>query len=92
MNNTDKLLPRERVCLMNAIAERDKIISEKDRLIDYYRRTAEIATERRIRERHDRSERRKDMIALAVVIIAAAYGVVLMCNALVQTVLWASGM
>ena len=69
MNTEKKLIPRERVCLMNAIAERDKLISEKDRLIDYYRRTAEIATERRIRERHDRSERRKDIIAWAVLAV-----------------------
>lgn len=32
MNTEKKLIPRERVCLMNAIAERDKLISEKDRL------------------------------------------------------------
>ncbi len=89
MNNTDKLLPRERVCLMNAIAERDKLIAEKDRLIDYYRRTAEIATERRIRERHDRSERRKDIIAFAVLLLViSAVFVPMMLGALRQLNLW----
>lgn len=69
MNKTSNLKPIERTRYLNAIAERDKLIAEKDRLIDYYRRTAEIATERRIRERHDRSERRKDIIAWAVLAV-----------------------
>jgi len=73
MNTEKKLNGRERVYLLNIIAEQNAAheaeLAEKDRLIDYYRRTAEIATERRIRERHDRSERRKDIIAWAVLAV-----------------------
>ena len=92
MNNTDKLLPRERVYLMSAVAERDKLIGEQQREIDHYKRQYEIAVRRKLKERHDRTERRKDIITLAVLMIAGAYGVILACNAIQQTVLWASGM
>lgn len=92
MNNTDKLLPRERVCLMNAIAERDKLISEKDRLIAHYRRQYEIAVKRRLHERHERSDKWKDRLTGAVLAIAAAGMVWLTLDALKEFVLWASGM
>lgn len=92
MNKTDRILPRERVCLMNAIAERDKQLAEQKREIDHYKRQYEIAVRRKLKERHDRTERRKDIITLAVLMIAGAYGVILACNAIQQTVLWASGM
>lgn len=71
-NKTDKVIPRERVYLMNAIAERDRIIQDQKKQIAYYRRTAEIATERRIRDRHERSERRKDIISWAVLALVLA--------------------
>ena len=92
MNKTDRILPRERIYLMNEIAKRDKQLTEQKREIDHYKRQYEIAVRRKLKERHDRTERRKDIITLAVLIIAGAYGVILACNAIQQTLLWASGM
>ena len=93
MNNTDKLLPRERVYLMSAVAERDKLISEQAAEIAHYRRQYEIAVERRLRERRDRSERRKDIITLAVLLAVVAFVFIpIAANAVQQTVLWAAGM
>lgn len=92
MNKTDRILPRERIYLMNEIAKRDKQLAEQKREIDHYKRQYEIAVRRKLKERHDRTERRKDIITLAVLMIAGAYGVILACNAIQQTVLWASGM
>ena len=92
MKNTNKLTPTQRMALLNAIAERDKLIGEQQREIAHYKRQYEIAVRRKLKERHDRTERRKDIITLAVLMIAGAYGVILACNAIQQTVLWASGM
>lgn len=92
MKNTDKLTPTQRMALLNAVAERDKQIHEQAREIAHYKRQYEIAVRRKLKERHDRTERRKDIITLAVLMIAGAYGVILACNAIQQTVLWASGM
>lgn len=92
MNTEKKLIPRERVCLMNAIAERDKLIAEKDRLIAHYRRQYEIAVKRRLHERHERSDKWKDRLTGAVLAIAAAGMVWLTLDALKEFVLWASGM
>jgi hypothetical protein len=92
MNNTDKLLPRERVCLMNAIAERDKLISEKDRLIAHYKRQYEIAVRQRLHERHERADKWKDRLTGAVLAIAAAAMVWLTLYSLEQFWLWANGM
>ena len=92
MNKTDRILPRERIYLMNEIAKRDKQLAEQKREVEHYRRQYEIAVRRKLKERHDRTERRKDIITLAVLMIAGAYGVILACNAIQQTVLWASGM
>lgn len=92
MNKTDRILPRERIYLMNEIAKRDKQLDEQKREVEHYRRQYEIAVRRKLKERHDRTERRKDIITLAVLMIAGAYGVILACNAIQQTVLWASGM
>lgn len=92
MNKTDRILPRERIYLMNEIAKRDKQLAEQKREVEHYRRQYEIAVRRKLKERHDRTERRKDIITLAVLMIAGAYGVILACNAIQQTLLWASGM
>ena len=92
MNKTDRILPRERIYLMNEIAKRDKQLAEQKREIDHYKRQYEIAVRRKLKERHDRTERRKDIMTLAVLMIAGAYGVILACNAIQQTLLWASGM
>ena len=93
MNKTDKLTPHQRIILMNAIAERDKLIAEQRREITHYRRQYEIAVKRRLHERHERTERRKDLIALAVVLaVTALVFVPMMVCAFQQTILWASGM
>ncbi len=92
MNTEKKLIPRERVCLMNAIAERDKLIAEKDRLIAHYKRQYETAVRQRLRERHERSDKWKDRLTGAVLAIAAAGMVWLTLDALKEFVLWASGM
>lgn len=92
MNTEKKLIPRERVCLMNAIAERDKLIAEQRREITHYRRQYEIAVKRRLHERHERADRWKDRLTGAVLAIAAAGMVWLTLDALKEFVLWASGM
>lgn len=96
MNKTDKLTPTQRIAMLNAIAERDHIISEKDkeiaeqkREVAYYKRQYEIAVKRRLHERHDRVERRKDIIAFAVLLlIISAVFVPMMLGALRQFNLW----
>lgn len=93
MNKTDKLTPHQRIILMNAIAERDKTISELKQEVRHYKRQYEIAVKRRLHERHERTERRKDLIALAVVLaVTALVFVPMMVCAFQQTVLWAAGM
>lgn len=93
MNKTDKLTPHQRIILMNAIAERDKTISELKQEVKHYKRQYEIAVKRKLHERHERTERRKDLIALAVVLaVTALVFVPMMVCAFQQTVLWAAGM
>ena len=92
-SKTDKLTPHQRIILMNAIAERDKTISELKQEVRHYRRQYEIAVKRRLHERHERTERRKDLIALAVVLaVTALVFVPMMVCAFQQTVMWAAGM
>ncbi len=96
MNNTDKLTPTQRIAMLNAIAERDHIIAEKDKEIAehkceaaHYKRQYEIAIQRRMKERHDRIERRKDIIVFAVLLlIISAVFVPMMLGALRQLNLW----
>lgn len=93
MSKTDKLTPHQRIILMNAIAERDKTISELKQEVRHYKRQYEIAVKRRLHERHERTERRKDLIALAVVLaVTALVFVPMMVCAFQQTVMWAAGM
>lgn len=93
MNNTEKLTPTQRMALLNAIAERDKQIHEQAREIAHYKRQYEIAVQRRMKERHDRTERRKDIVTLAVLLIVAAFVFMPMTIlAFQQTILWAAGM
>ena len=93
MNKTDKLTPHQRIILMNAIAERDKTISELKQEVKHYKRQYEIAVKRKLHERHERTERRKDRIALAVLLAVIAFVFLPMTvGAFQQTVLWASGM
>ena len=93
MNKTDKLTPHLRIILMNAIAERDKTISELKQEITHYKRQYEIQVRRKLHERHERTERRKDRIALAVLLAVIAFVFLPMTvGAFQQTVLWASGM
>lgn len=93
MNKTDKLTPHQRIVMLSAIAERDKTISELKQEVAHYKRQYEIAVKRRLHERHERTERRKDLIALAVVLtVIALVFVPMMVCAFQQTILWASGM
>ena len=92
MNKTDKLTPHQRIILMNAIAERDKTISELKQEVKHYKRQYEIAVKRKLHERHERTERRKDRIALAVLLAVIAFVFLPMTvGAFQQTILWASG-
>ena len=89
MNKTDKLTPHQRIAFLNAIAERDKLIAEQQREITHYRRQYEIAVKRRLHERHERTERRKDLIALAVLLCVIAFVFLpMMLGALRQLNLW----
>ena len=96
MNTEKKLNGRERVYLLNIIAEQNAAheaeLAEKDRLIAHYRRQYEIAVKRRLHERHERSDKWKDRLTGAVLAIAAAGMVWLTLDALKEFVLWASGM
>ena len=93
MNKTDRILPRERIYLMNEIAKRDKQLAEQKREIAHYKRQYELAVERRLRERRERSERRKDIITAAVLLAVIACVFLPMCvMAFRETVLWAAGM
>ena len=93
MNQTDKLTPHQRIILMNAIAERDKQISELKQEVTHYKRQYEIQVRRKLRERHERSERVKDRIALAILLCVIAFVFIpIAVNAFQQTILWASGM
>lgn len=92
MNKTDKLTPHQRIILMNAIAERDKTISELKQEVRHYKRQYEIQVRRKLHERHERTERRKDRIALAVLLAVIAFVFLPMTvGAFQQTILWASG-
>lgn len=89
MNKTDKLTPTQRMALLNAIAERDKQIHEQAREIAHYKRQYEIAVQRRMKERHDRTERRKDIVTLAVLLlVVSAVFVPIMLGAIRQFNLW----
>lgn len=93
MNKTDKLTPHQRIVMLSVIAERDKTISELKQEVRHYKRQYEIAVKRRLHERHERTERRKDLIALAVVLaVTALVFVPMMVCAFQQTILWAAGM
>lgn len=89
MNKTDRILPRERIYLMNEIAKRDKQLAEQKREIEHYRRQYEIAVRRKLKERHDRTERRKDIVTLAVLLlVVSAVFVPIMLGAIRQFNLW----
>ena len=93
MSKTDKLTPHQRIVMLSAIAERDKQIAELKQEVRHYRRQYEIAVKRRLHERHERTERRKDRIALAVLLAVIAFVFLPMTvGAFQQTILWASGM
>ena len=92
-SKTDKLTPHQRIVMLSAIAERDKTISELKQEVTHYKRQYEIAVKRRLHERHERTERRKDLIALAVVLaVTALVFVPMTVCAFQQTVMWAAGM
>lgn len=71
---------RERINYLNIIAEKDKAINdlkfecrrklaEKDKMIDYYRKTAEKATDRKQRAIRDSERRAKLNFSYAVLMI-----------------------
>lgn len=71
---------RERITYLNIIAEKDKAINdlkfdcrrklaEKDKVIDYYRKTAEKATERKQRAIRDSDRRAKLNFSYAALIL-----------------------
>jgi len=96
MNTEKKVNGRERVYLLNIIAEQNAAheaeLAEKDRLIAHYKRQYEIAVRQRLHERHERSDKWKDRLTGAVLAIAAAAMVWLTLDAIKEFVLWASGM
>ena len=93
MNKTDKLTPHQRIVMLSAIAERDKTISELKQEVTHYKRQYEIQVRRKLHERHERTERRKDRIALAVLLAVIAFVFLPMTvGAFQQTILWASGL
>lgn len=96
MNTEKKVNGRERVYLMNIIAEQNAAheaeLAEKDRLIAHYKRQYETAVRQRLRERHERADRWKDRLTGAVLAIAAAGMVWLTLYSLEQFWLWANGM
>lgn len=93
MKAADKLTPTQRIAFLNAIAERDKLLTEQKRETEHYKRQYEIAVKRRLHERHERTERRKDRIALAVLLAVIAFVFLPMTvGAFQQTILWASGL
>lgn len=89
MNKTDKLTPHQRIVMLSAIAERDKTISELKQEMTHYKRQYEIQVRRKLHERHDRTERRKDIIVFAVLLLViSAVFVPMMLGALRQLNLW----
>ena len=93
MNKTGKLTPHQRIVMLSAIAERDKTISELKQEVTHYKRQYEIQVRRKLHERHERTERRKDRIALAVLLAVIAFVFLPMTvGAFQQTILWASGL
>lgn len=93
MNNTNKVIPRERVYLMNQITERDKLIAEQSAEIERLGTQYELAVKRRLKERRDRGERRKDILALAVfAVLTCRFAVPGLLYALEEFWRWANGM
>lgn len=86
---------RERLFYLNKIAEKEAekaaVIAEKDEIIRYFRRAAEMATRSKHRALSRRDEQRKDMIAYAVCAALVAFAVWLGGTAIHTFLLWASG-
>jgi hypothetical protein len=86
---------RERLLYLNKIAEKEAekaaVIAEKDEIIRYFRRAAEMATRSKHRALNRRDEQRKDMIAYAVCAALVAFAVWLGGTAIHTFLLWASG-
>ena len=80
-NDNTRCSGRERITYLNIIAEKDKAINdlkfecrrklaEKDKMIAYYRKTAEKATDRKQRAIRDSERRAKLNFSYAVLIIS----------------------
>lgn len=79
-NDNTRCSGRERINYLNIIAEKDKTISdikfecrrklaEKDKIIEYYRKTAEKATDRKQRAYRDSERRAKLNFSYAALIL-----------------------
>ena len=94
-SNITKPTCRERLFYLNKIAEKEAekaaVIVEKDEVIDYYRRTAELATRSKHRALDRRDEQRKDIIAWGICIACIAFAAWLGGAAVHEILLWASG-
>lgn len=86
---------RERLMYLNIIteirAEHARELAEKDEVIAYYRRAAELATRSKHRALNRQDEQRKDMIAYAVCAALVAFAVWLGGTTVHEIILWASG-
>lgn len=94
-SNITKPTCRERLFYLNKIAEKEAekaaVIVEKDEVIDYYRRAAELATRSKHRALNRQDEQRKDLIAYGVLAVCAALALWLAGAAIHTFLLWASG-
>lgn len=86
---------RERLFYLNKIAEKEAekaaVIAEKDEIIRYFRRAAEMATRSKHRALDRRDEQRKDIIAWGICIACIAFAVWLGGTTVHEIILWASG-
>lgn len=86
---------RERLMYLNIIAEiraeHARELAEKDEVIAYYRRAAELATRSKHRAIDRRDEQRKDIIAWGICITCIAFAVWLGGTTVHEIILWASG-
>lgn len=94
-NERTKMNQRERLFYLNKIAEKEAekaaVIAEKDEIIRYFRRAAEMATRSKHRALNRQDEQRKDIIAWGICIACIAFAVWLGGTTVHEIILWASG-
>lgn len=95
--NTEKqkLNCRDKMFFLNIIAQKEAekaaIIAEKNAVIEYYKRAAEMATRSKHRAINRHDEQRKDVIAWGICIACIAFAVWLGAHSVHEILLWASG-